>query len=379
MDSKTNAMIGPILFPFTGANVGGSHISTFHLARSLTLDHGTRCIIMAAADSGIARQASEIGLEVQLTGDPPAKSRRLWSDIAKLSCRMRALRLHGPRAVVHCSDLWTLQSWGSAGRLVGLPVVYHHRAILNMSGLDRALIRMAQAVVSISEPCRRNLGFLADHRIHSILNPFPESALDRPKHWRAEFNARWQGERSPILVGFVGNFQYRKRPDFFLDACQIIADREPDARFVMFGQERDYRSKDLEDRARKLGIGDKVVLAGFRSPAEMNLATLDILLVPALGEPFGRTLVEALLLGVPFVATDDAGHSEIAARWAGGRLVNPDATAEQFADAAVKVLSASGGTALPREARRRVAQELAPRTHAAKVLEIYRQICIAER
>ena len=32
------AITGPVLFPFTGAGVGGSHISTFNLARSLAED-----------------------------------------------------------------------------------------------------------------------------------------------------------------------------------------------------------------------------------------------------------------------------------------------------------------------------------------------------
>ncbi len=320
MNSKTDASVGPILFPFTGANVGGSHISTFHLARSLMQDHDIPCIIMAAVGSGVAGQASAMGLRVQSTGDPPAKSLRPWNDLVKLPLRMQALRIYGPRAVVHCSDLWTLQSWGSAGRLLGLPVVYHHRKILAMSWFDRLRIQMAHAVISISEPCRHNLSFLAGHRVHPLLNPFPEPVLERSTGWRAEFNARWQEDQPPILVGFVGQFQHRKRPDFFLDVCRIIADREPNARFLMFGRERDFRDKDLEDRARKLGLRDKVVLAGFRSPPEMNLATLDVLLAPALAEPFGRTLVEALLLGIPFVATDDAGHREIAARWGEGVL-----------------------------------------------------------
>ncbi|MDF2809618.1 MAG: hypothetical protein K0S56_649 [Microvirga sp.] len=379
MDPSASATVGPIIFPFTGATVGGSHISTFHLARSLMLDHRIRCIVIAPAASSIARQASEMGLEVQATADAPAKSRKPWSDLIRLRRRMQALRLFGPRTVVHCNDLWTLESWGLAGRLLSLPVVYHHRVILTMSRLDRVLIRLAQAVITISEPCRRNLGVLADHRIHFVLNPFPAPTLERPTGWRAEFGARWHEDRQLVLIGFVGNFQFRKRPDFFLEVCQVLAKREPHARFIIFGRERDYRSKDLEDRARALGIADKVALAGFRSPTEMNLATLDILLAPALGEPFGRTLVEALLLGVPFVATDDGGHSEIVARWSGGYLVRPDATAEQFADAAVKVLAVSEDVALPLESRHKVAEELAPRLHAAKILGIYRQIYTASQ
>ena len=36
----------------------------------------------------------------------------------------------------------------------------------------------------------------------------------------------------------------------------------------------------------------------------------EILLVPAVREPFGRTLIEAMLLGTPVVATDSGGNRE---------------------------------------------------------------------
>ncbi|WP_114946224.1 glycosyltransferase family 4 protein [Microvirga calopogonii] len=374
MLSKTSAAIGPVLFPFTGMGVGGSHISTFHLARALGTRYKIRSVIVAAAHSQVAESAAEMGLEVLATADVPAKRRDFLADLLKLPERVRTLRSYGSGAIIHCSDLWTLQAWGSAAKLLRLPVVYHHRAILNMSVLDRKLLQMAHSVISISEPCRRNLGFLREAEIDSIVNPFSEPVFDPDSGWRAEFNQIWGVDETAVLVGFVGNLQRRKRPGFFVDVCSIIAQTLPNARFALFGSDREESKADLKKKADELGIGDKIILPGFRSPSEKNFATLDLLLVPALAEPFGRTLVEALLLGIPYVATDDAGHSEIARRWAGGRLVTKNATAEEFAKVALDVLVDPKGTALPTEVRRKIADELSPARHAENVLAVYKRI-----
>jgi len=371
---ETNAPFGPVLFPFTGSTVGGSHISTFHLARSLTEDHGIKCIVLAPPASNVARQAEEMDVLVHSSGDAPATARDPFADIVRLARRIRALKSYGTGTIVHCNDIWSLQSWGIAGRMIGLPLVYHHRALLKMRWFDRSLVRQSHGIITISDPCRRDLRFLSGDRVASVLNPFPDPMLEPPKGWRTEFRAHDPDGAEPILIGFIGNFQFRKRPDFFLKVCADIAAREPRAKFVIFGRERDFRSRDLEAYARNLGIADRLVMAGFRTPPEMNIATLDILLAPAFGEPFGRTLVEAVLLGVPFVATDDAGHSEIVARWHGGVLVDPQATVKDFADAAMRILAAPEKVVLSLDARRKVADELSPRTHAAKIMAVYRRI-----
>src|SRR4029453_412667 len=152
----------------------------------------------------------------------------------------------------------------------------------------------------------------------------------------------------------------RKRPRFFLDVCRVLAEREPRMRFVLFGRERDHSAAELTAYANELGLTERVFFAGFRSPPERNLAPLDILLVPALAEPFGRTLVETLLLGVPYVATDDAGHGEIFSLWGGGRLVPRSATPHEFADEVMKVIAAPSAVCLPLQRRRHIAEEMSP-------------------
>jgi len=173
------------------------------------------------------------------------------------------------------------------------------------------------------------------------------------------------------LVGFIGNFWRRKRPEFFLDVCAKLAARHQGLGFVIFGRDGELTQAHLVQYAHSLGIGDRTRFAGFRLPVEDNIAPLDLLLLTAVREPFGRTAVESLLLGVPYVATADGGHVEIASRWGGGRLVALSASAEEFADAASSGLAYPERLALDVDERRRKAQELSPRRHAEAVLDVY--------
>ena len=77
---------------------------------------------------------------------------------------------------------------------------------------------------------------------------------------------------------------------------------------------------------------------GIQYPIEPWMAGLDVLVAPAVNEPFGRTLVEAMLCGTPVVAADDGGHREIIRHGETGLLVRPDDPAA-FADAVASLLA----------------------------------------
>ena len=81
---------------------------------------------------------------------------------------------------------------------------------------------------------------------------------------------------------------------------------------------------ELERLAAQLGIGRQLHLLGHVSPIEPVLAGLDSLWVTALAEPFGRTLVEAMHLGTPVIATASGGNPEAIRNGVTGFLVDPD-------------------------------------------------------
>jgi glycosyltransferase involved in cell wall biosynthesis len=68
----------------------------------------------------------------------------------------------------------------------------------------------------------------------------------------------------------------------------------------------------LKRFAELLGIGDKVIFAGFLDESELGdyYANADLFVSPSLAEPFGITIVESLSVGTRVVACE-SGAAEI--------------------------------------------------------------------
>src|SRR3546814_3790384 len=78
-------------------------------------------------------------------------------------------------------------------------------------------------------------------------------------------------------------------------------------------------------------------MMGFRHPSEPWMAACDALLVTAVDEPFGRTLIEAMLLETPVIAANSGGNPEAIEDGENGLIVPPD-DPESLADAALALI-----------------------------------------
>jgi glycosyltransferase involved in cell wall biosynthesis len=362
------------VFPFVNGDMGGSHVSTFTLARALQEDHGLQCCVLCSAETLIARYAIESGLCVIPTGEAPTSRHHPMYDASRLFARLQIAKTFPMDSVVHFNDLRTMQSWGPVARLSGKPVVYHHRSLNRMTLPKRFLVGLAHEVICISASCRDNISFVAPAKSSLVINPVrvdPRRAgRVEARRFAAEHGCPWDR----LLIGFVGNFWFWKRPDLFLQICARVLQVRSDCHFAVFGRSGDWTENDLICMAQDLGIADRVTFAGFHLPGERNIAALDLLIATSVREPFGRTLVESAIVGTPYVATDDAGYREIWNTWRGGRLVPVTAGANEFAQVALDVLQAPESVALGSNERNRVAGDVSASAHALKIMEIYNRL-----
>ncbi|HEX8342132.1 MAG TPA: glycosyltransferase family 4 protein [Tepidisphaeraceae bacterium] len=366
--------IETLFLPFTTGQIGGSHISGTLLGAGQAAQFGVRVVVAAPRSAKVHDLARDLGLETLALQDPARSRNPPLYDIIRTPGRAQLLSRLGPRLLVHTNDLAALQAWGPAARLVGRPIVHHNRAFDRSGTGTRAVLRLAHHVICISQACADNLSFLPESRRTVRINDFITPTTIDAGQVRAGLLGELGAPKGSRLIGFVGNFWSRKRPDFFLEAARLIADARPEARFVLFGREGDIGEHVLKMQAQTLGLSGRVLFAGFRLPPESNLAALDVLLMPALDEPFGRTLVEGLLLGVPYVASDSAGHGEIHERWGGGLLVAPEAPARAYADACLRVMEAPERVALPELERDVIGSTLRPEKQAGDLMNLYRRV-----
>jgi len=119
------------------------------------------------------------------------------------------------------------------------------------------------------------------------------------------------------VVGAVGRLSPEKGIDVLLRAMALV----PDARLVVVGE--GPQRPELEALARRLGIAGRVTFAGWADPPWAATWSFDVLAVPSFTEGFGLVVVEAMLAGIPVVATAVGAIPEVVHDQVTGMLVAP--------------------------------------------------------
>ncbi len=328
-----------VCLPFVGDSVGGSHISAGQLIAALDRSRFEPVVVLHR-DGPTAPYLRELGVGYRSLDLPAlAGEGSQLAGIASAQVRsagtLRRFLAKERIALVHTNDLRMHLTWSPATRLAGRRHVWHQRVLLSGSPLWRLIPYLTSQVVCPSEAVRATLPKSARARTAVIRDP----VADPPA---ADFRGRLREElRLPStapVVGFVGNMMHQKRPHIFVEAAaHAIRAGETQTAFVLFGDDRGGELRSTQELVRTLGIEGNVHFAGYRRPIEPWLTALDLLLAPGVGDAFGRTLVEAMLAGVPVVAVASGGHLETIADGRTGYLTPPDDSAA-LAEAALRLL-----------------------------------------
>jgi glycosyltransferase involved in cell wall biosynthesis len=124
-----------------------------------------------------------------------------------------------------------------------------------------------------------------------------------------------------VLVGTVANFRAQKGYQYLLEAARLIAEKRLPVRFVAVGQGLLEREIAAIHRSKRLG--DRFLILGYREDAGRILAACDIFALSSLFEGIPLALMEALVLGLPVVATAVGGIPEAVTQGREGLLVPP--------------------------------------------------------
>jgi glycosyltransferase involved in cell wall biosynthesis len=139
-----------------------------------------------------------------------------------------------------------------------------------------------------------------------------------------------QAPKDRRVVAIIGTISPRKGLDVFLEAANRILSLFPDTLFLVIGDGEPNYVQKIQDRATRDGLNASVRFLGRREDICEILTLVDVLVVAADQEPFGRTVVEAMSASIPVVSTRCGGPEEIIIDGLTGLLVpkrDPDAMA----------------------------------------------------
>lgn len=186
------------------------------------------------------------------------------------------------------------------------------------------------------------------------------------------------------VVGLVGRVSPTKGQREFVEACALLADRFPDARFRVVGAalfaEADYEVQ-VRALAEQRGIADRITWTGWVADPVAEVDALSVLVhASPVPEPFGQVVAEGMARGVPVVATAGGGVDEIA--------VAPDGTERALLVAPRDVAALAGAVTRvldrPEEAAARadrawkdVQSEFAVAQTAERLTAVWRRVAVS--
>jgi glycosyltransferase involved in cell wall biosynthesis len=368
-------MAGPlrVCFPFVGDTVGGAQMSTLSLIGALPQE--IEPVVVTHGEGPLSQLLAGRTIEVRrlplsvLAGRQPSPLSQLRAMVAVTPALLRFLKQNSV-GVVHTQDGRTHASWWLAARLAGVPQVWHQRSRFSASKLFNFMIKRVAAVIANSEMALASLPPGVESTV--IYNPVDTPSDTLPDH-RADILGA-AGIADAAIIAAIGNLRAVKQPGLLVEAvsvCSALTDRP--LVLALFGEDREAWVPRMAAVLKATDGRARLVHMGFLHPIEPWLKSCDVLAATSNGDAFGRTLVEAMGVGVPVVAVDAGGHREIVTDRENGLLVTDD-DAPALARAMAEVLGDKALRQRLTEAGRERAQDFAPSLHAAQIVSVYHAV-----
>lgn len=298
-------------------------------------------LVVLPYEGPLAKDLREMGIEVHIM--PVAVLRRRDATpfgFVKftLSLLLSASRLgqlaHRKHVTLIHTNTCVVFGGAIAAALLGIPHVWHvHEIVVRPTFLARLLpriiARLSQHVVAISEATatwvRTNFG-RANTPLSIVYNGIDTSNFKLLKKTEAK-TALGLAEDRP-LIGLVGRINRWKGHSVFVKAAALLAERYPQAQFIIVGDcfqgEEHFLQDLLKEIARYPDLDRNLRICTFHPRIWEVYSALDILAVPSTEpEPFGLVAIEAMAMGVPVVASSLGGLRETIIPEQSGLLVPP--------------------------------------------------------
>lgn len=331
-------ILSPELYPYTG---GGVAVHVYYLSKLLANKSKNRVILFSVCPRGIKCESSgALQLNaIYLSPFPFAsvsyvlKSLNMFLLVRR---KTKANVIHSHTAYPQVMFLaytmsliskvpFIVTSHGSDVRVL--------RNVRILKVLQRFLLRKAYYITCVSKEIKQilvNEYGLQNNKISIIGNGYDTTLVSKRRF----------AERREKKIVFVGVLRWAKDPTTLIEAFKRISIRHADVKLLIMG-DGPLRMK-LETQCKELNISDRVTFLGQVSheKAMETIAGCDVYVLTSIDEGFPTSLVEAMALGKPIVATRVGGVPEIVSDEVSGLLVPPKSP-EHVAQAIDRLLNES--------------------------------------
>jgi glycosyltransferase involved in cell wall biosynthesis len=235
--------------------------------------------------------------------------------------------------ILHCHLIASNVIGKPLGRIMGVPVIINHDHTNDPSrgtnplilGLETWANRLAAHTIAVSASCRdflvRREG-VANDRVSIIHNAIDTTRFTPSAAHRAAARSRLKIPAEGPVVAGVGRLNPQKNFSLFIEIAGLVAARNGDTRFLIAGTGPEEAL--LRSKASALGLDGRITFAGYVADPRDIYNSCDVLLMPSRFEGLPMTLLEAMAMEVPVVASRLDGIAEVVTDNRDGFLIRPD-------------------------------------------------------
>ena len=116
-----------------------------------------------------------------------------------------------------------------------------------------------------------------------------------------------------FVVGMIARLVKEKGVEEFLEAALELDQLQDDCYFLLVGERQEHdHAKGVEAaiESSKKVLGKRLILTGYRSDTPQLLSAMNLFVLPSWREGMPRSIIEAMMMGLPVVATNIRGSRE---------------------------------------------------------------------
>jgi glycosyltransferase involved in cell wall biosynthesis len=293
----------------------------------------------------------------------------------KVRSLIRYIREHQIQ-VVHCHLPWAGIDGRLVFRLADVPVIYtEHNKQERYHFLTRMMNRITfnwqSAVVAVSkdvaDSIRKNIS--SDVPVYEILNGVNTITFQRDIEEGKRMRQKLSIPDDAIVVGTVAVFRFQKRLMEWLEVFAEASAKQPRLVGIIVG-DGPLRGE-VEEHRKKLGLGNKVHLAGLQTDVKPWYNAIDIFMMTSIFEGLPIAMLEAMSMECAIATTDAGGIKEVIRHEADGLMVN----VMEWEKLSVEIIKLTDDkelrSRLARAARQRVVEEFSLRRMVGELEELY--------
>ncbi|MDP4105443.1 MAG: glycosyltransferase family 4 protein [Bacillota bacterium] len=222
--------------------------------------------------------------------------------------------------IVYTSQFRSQLVIGWMAKLLGRKVIWHIHGEEQLNNtFGKVSVSAADKIIVVS---------------HNLMKRYKEQL---PK-WESKFTAVHNGvevasfgkrkKKDPFTISMVGTLIEAKRQDLAISACAMLIQMGYEIQLQILGEKPPWHNNDYKNSLHNLidqyGISNSVFFLGWVENPFNTLSQSDVFILPSDTEGMPLSIIEAMAIGLPCIATNVGGVPELIMDGETGFLIEPD-------------------------------------------------------